>query len=152
MSELTVRTVTGLLLIAAALFAAAEGGNIFAFLVAAILHANNLRDIDSDRARGKRTLATLIGRHWSQREYLLLLAAAYIVLLALVLLGIAPIWTLLVYLTLPVALNNVQRASADPDARALNLVIRRTANLHARFGQLMIFGFIVAMALSRLTS
>jgi phosphatidate cytidylyltransferase len=35
-SELTVRTVTGLLLIAAALFAAAEGGNIFAFLVAAI--------------------------------------------------------------------------------------------------------------------
>ena len=123
-----------------------------AFLVAAILHANNLRDIDSDRARGKRTLATLIGRHWSQREYLLLLAAAYIVLLALVLLGIAPIWTLLVYLTLPVALNNVQRASADPDARALNLVIRRTANLHARFGQLMIFGFIVAMALSRLTS
>ena len=33
-----------------------------AFLVAAILHANNMRDLESDRASGKQTLATLLGR------------------------------------------------------------------------------------------
>ena len=36
MSELLVRTVTGIVLIAAALLAAIEGGNVFAFLVAAV--------------------------------------------------------------------------------------------------------------------
>lgn len=123
-----------------------------AFLVAAILHANNLRDIESDRARGKRTLATFLGRIWSIREYYLLLASAYVTLLVLVLLGLAPLWTLIVFLTLPVAINNAQRAAANSEVRALNLVIRRTANLHARFGQLMIIGFMLAMAVQRLTA
>jgi 1,4-dihydroxy-2-naphthoate octaprenyltransferase len=30
-------------------------------VVAAILHANNLRDIDTDRVNNKRTLATILG-------------------------------------------------------------------------------------------
>ena len=36
MNELLVRTVTGIVMIAVALLAAIEGGNLFAFLVAAI--------------------------------------------------------------------------------------------------------------------
>jgi 1,4-dihydroxy-2-naphthoate octaprenyltransferase len=120
-----------------------------AFLVAAILHANNLRDIEGDRALGKRTLATLIGRTWSNREYYALLAAPYITLLALVAAGIAPIWVLVVGLTLPAALANAQKAtSAEPSV--LNTLIRRTAALHGRFGQLMMIGFILAMAVQRL--
>jgi 1,4-dihydroxy-2-naphthoate octaprenyltransferase len=121
-----------------------------AFLVSAILHANNLRDIEDDRSLGKRTLATLIGRTWGNREYYALLAAAYASVLLLVFGGQAPIWTLLVFLTSPMALNNAQRAVANVEPRALNLVIRRTANLHARFGQLMVVGFVLAMAVQRL--
>lgn len=121
-----------------------------AFLVAAILHANNLRDIEGDRALGKRTVATLVGRTWGNREYVGLLAGAYLCLAILVVMDFAPVWTLITFLTLPLAVSNAQRAAADTEPRALNLVIRRTANLHARFGQLMVIGFVLAMAVNRL--
>ncbi len=123
-----------------------------AFLVAAILHANNLRDIEGDRTLGKHTLATIIGRQWSKREYYALLGGAYVVLLLLVLAGVAPAWALMAFITLPMAFNNAQRAAATAEPRALNLVIRRTANLHARFGQLMILGYILAIAIQRMSS
>jgi 1,4-dihydroxy-2-naphthoate octaprenyltransferase len=48
-------------------------------LVTAILVVNNLRDIPTDTAAGKRTLAVLLGREWTAMEYGLLLAAAYAV-------------------------------------------------------------------------
>ncbi|MBK8834524.1 MAG: 1,4-dihydroxy-2-naphthoate octaprenyltransferase [Anaerolineae bacterium] len=38
-------------------------------LVAAILHANNMRDHDMDRAKGKRTLSNILGRRGSKIEY-----------------------------------------------------------------------------------
>jgi 1,4-dihydroxy-2-naphthoate octaprenyltransferase len=120
------------------------------FLVSAILHANNLRDIEGDRSLGKRTVATLIGCAWANREYYALLAAPYATLAALVLSGLAPAWTLITGLTIPIAISNAYRASANTEPRALNVVIRRTANLHARFGQLMVAGFVLAMAFQRL--
>src|SRR5215469_15078844 len=40
------------------------------FLVAGILHANNIRDIDSDRVHGKHTLATVLGRQGARYELL----------------------------------------------------------------------------------
>src|SRR5579872_3911246 len=49
-----------------------------AFLVTAILHANNLRDLDGDRAKGKRTIATFIGRRPANWEYYLLIGATYV--------------------------------------------------------------------------
>ncbi|HLA45858.1 MAG TPA: 1,4-dihydroxy-2-naphthoate octaprenyltransferase, partial [Aggregatilineales bacterium] len=39
-----------------------------AFLVAAILHANNLRDLEADRIGGKHTLAVRFGRRFAQAE------------------------------------------------------------------------------------
>jgi 1,4-dihydroxy-2-naphthoate octaprenyltransferase len=121
-----------------------------AFLVAAILNANNLRDIEADRALGKRTLVTLIGRSWGNRGYYILLAGAYMSVFTLILLGLAPFWLLLTFLTLPLAVSNAQRAGANAEPRALNQVIRRTANLHARFGQMMVIGFVLSMAVQRL--
>ena len=46
-------------------------------LVTAILVVNNLRDIDSDLAAGKRTLAVRIGRRATRWEYTALIAVAY---------------------------------------------------------------------------
>src|SRR3989475_12274439 len=48
-----------------------------AALVDAILVVNNLRDLDGDRVRGKRTLATLIGRAATRTHCLILVGAAY---------------------------------------------------------------------------
>ena len=47
-------------------------------LVAAILHANNLRDFETDRAAGKRTLAHILGWSNAVREYRVVDRAAYV--------------------------------------------------------------------------
>ncbi len=56
-------------------------------LMTAILVVNNLRDIPTDRAAGKRTLAVLVGRRATAAEYALLLLAAFIVPIVLVVAG-----------------------------------------------------------------
>ena len=43
-----------------------------AFMVAAILHANNIRDMDADRAVNKRTLAVIFGIRFARAEYIFL--------------------------------------------------------------------------------
>ncbi|GEK79396.1 1,4-dihydroxy-2-naphthoate polyprenyltransferase [Agrococcus baldri] len=47
---------------------------------AALMLCNNLRDIDTDRAAGKRSLATLIGRRASKALYVLLMLVPFVVL------------------------------------------------------------------------
>jgi 1,4-dihydroxy-2-naphthoate octaprenyltransferase len=54
-------------------------------LACAILVANNLRDIPTDRAAGKRTLAVVLGEERSRYLYALLVAAAAVALVAVVL-------------------------------------------------------------------
>ena len=111
-----------------------------AFLVTAILHANNLRDIEHDRKAGKRTVATVIGREWANREMYALLAASYIALVAAWAFNALP-WPALVALaTLPLVRPIVQVIRAGGNPKKLNLALFRTAQLHMRFGALMAVG------------
>lgn len=111
-----------------------------AFLVTAILHANNLRDIELDRAHGKRTVATFIGRRYARWEYYALVGAGYLALLVGVIVGAAP-WTALVaLLTLPVAWTALRLVATTTEPRRLNLVLFHTAQLHMRFGALLAVG------------
>jgi 1,4-dihydroxy-2-naphthoate octaprenyltransferase len=111
-----------------------------AFLVTAILHANNLRDIEHDRKAGKRTIATVIGREWANREMYLLLAATYVSLVVAWAVGALP-WPALVPLaTLPFVRPIVQVIRAGGNPKKLNLALFRTAQLHMRFGALMAVG------------
>ena len=48
-------------------------------LVAAILHANNVRDIENDRRNNKWTLAALAGRPLADYEFIALTLGAYVV-------------------------------------------------------------------------
>jgi 1,4-dihydroxy-2-naphthoate polyprenyltransferase len=120
------------------------------FLVAAILHANNLRDLDLDRRAGKRTLATLLGRSGARIEYYALLAGTYLSLLAIVAAGIAPWPTLMCLVTLPLALRLVRIAAAETEPRALQPVLRQTAQLHMRFGALLVLAWAASLALATL--
>jgi len=115
------------------------------FLVAAILHANNMRDLESDLAHNKRTLANILGRQASRWEYLLLVGGSFVVLIILVALGYAPLLALLPLLMLPVGINLVRRAFYTDEPRKLNRVLRATASLHGAFGWLMILGFVAAI-------
>ncbi|HXF60824.1 MAG TPA: 1,4-dihydroxy-2-naphthoate octaprenyltransferase [Caldilineaceae bacterium] len=115
-------------------------------LVAAILHANNMRDLETDRSNKKRTLANLLGRQASRWEYYLLVGGSYLLLVLLVVLGIAPAAVLLAFLTLPMAVDLIRTAAVHEAPARLNKVLRGTATLHGRFGWLMIVGVIVAIA------
>jgi len=120
-----------------------------AFLVTAILHANNMRDIEDDRRSGKRTVATLIGRRWSCYEYYVLVGSAYLALLALVLTGILP-WTALIALaTVPLAARAVRLTATATHPRRLNAVLANTAHLHMRFGLLLSLGLAAGLLVQR---
>lgn len=115
------------------------------FLVAAILHANNMRDLEGDQEKGKRTLANLLGRRASKVEYLILVGGSYLLLLPLIGLGYAPWYVFLTLLTLPAASRLMRQAWSTEAPMQLNKVLRGTAKLHERFGWLMILGFVVAL-------
>jgi 1,4-dihydroxy-2-naphthoate polyprenyltransferase len=120
------------------------------FLVAAILHANNLRDLEEDRAIGKRTLATILGRSRANLEYYILVGGTYLSLLLTILLNISPWYTLVTALTLPAAVALMRRVSVNTEPAALNPVLRKTAQLHMRFGMLLIAGWVIALFLNLL--
>lgn len=115
-------------------------------LVAAILHANNMRDLEGDRVKNKRTLANILGRRASRWEYYILVGGSYLILILLVVFKVAPPYILLALLTLPSAIDLIRTAAIHDAPARLNKVLRGTATLHERFGWLMIIGMIVAIA------
>lgn len=118
-------------------------------LSAATLHANNIRDIEHDRAAGKTTLAMILGRSGSATEYILWVALAYGAVV-LDLLFSPELWpVLLVVLTIPNAFRLAQLARTAPDSAALNRLLRKTAGLHLQFGCLLTVGLLIRAALDR---
>jgi 1,4-dihydroxy-2-naphthoate polyprenyltransferase len=119
-------------------------------LVAAILHANNIRDMDLDRQAGKVTLATQLGRQRADVEYLILVGAAFLAVAAWVAVD-SRFWpVLLVVATAPTALRLGWLVLSAAEGRALNVLLRRTAGLHLRFGSLMTMGLVARAAIDRL--
>ncbi len=114
-------------------------------LVAAILHANNVRDIENDRKNGKWTLAALAGRPLADYEYVGLMLGGYGIVIAMIIADAAPWTVLLTLLTLPLALRVVRLEARQTSARGLNLVLAQTAGLHMIFGALLALGFAVAV-------
>ncbi|MCS7061711.1 MAG: 1,4-dihydroxy-2-naphthoate octaprenyltransferase [Anaerolineae bacterium] len=106
-------------------------------LVAAILHANNLRDLDHDRSVGKRTVATRLGRRGAQIEYLTLAGGAFVAVPVSVVVGALPPSALVVGILLPQLYSLIHIAFSREDMPSLNTVLRQTAALHLRFGLLL---------------
>ena len=158
LGELTVFVFMGPVMVMGAYFVQAETWpwEVFvaslpiAFLVTAILHANNIRDIDSDREVGKRTLATLIGRERANWEMYALLAAAFVSLVVAVLLEALPWPALLALVTIPAAIAIGRICAAGGPPRKLNMAIFRSAQLHMRFGATLAAGIAIAWALDSL--
>lgn len=114
-------------------------------LVAGILHANNVRDIETDRRNGKWTLAALAGRPLADYEYVALMLGGYAVVVAMTVAGSAPWPVLITLLSLPLALRLVRFEARQESARGLNVVLAQTAGLHMIFGLLLAAGFAVAV-------
>ncbi|MDD2284831.1 MAG: prenyltransferase [Paludibacter sp.] len=79
-----------------------------AMLVVNILHANNTRDIKHDAMANIKTQAMMLGIKGAKIHYVVLALGAYIVLIIMNALGMVHPLTLLVLLTIPIALKNIR--------------------------------------------
>lgn len=117
------------------------------FTTAAILHANNIRDLEADRAANKRTLAVLFGRDIARKEYIALLAACYISQFLLIALGWMPVTTLLTLLMIPQTLKLIKIFNTEIDPKILHPAQGNTAKLHGQIGLLMVVGWIIWLSI-----
>jgi 1,4-dihydroxy-2-naphthoate octaprenyltransferase len=111
-------------------------------LVDAVLHSNNLRDIANDGVVKIKTVPILIGEKWAKIMYQALVFGAYLLTLLLVLAGGLTAFSLLVFLSLPLAIkavNMVRRKESVP-MEIFATIDAATAQVHLAFGLLMVVG------------
>ena len=111
--------------------------------VAAILLANNLRDMRSDRRGGRRTLPIVLGREIGILVYRALLLEAYVAVAALMALRVVPLECALVFLSATPAIRLWRDIATTTTPERLDPVVKRTAGLHLVFGLLYTSGVLL---------
>jgi len=112
-------------------------------IITAILIVNNLRDLENDRKAGKHTLAVMLGAQGARAEYILCLSIAYLLLPVLIFLRIVPVFTLLAWLSLPIAFASV-RTVFTQQGRPLNAALASTGQTALAYSVLFWLGLIFA--------
>jgi 1,4-dihydroxy-2-naphthoate polyprenyltransferase len=113
-------------------------------LATAILVVNNVRDIDTDRRAGKRTLAVRIGRDATRRVYVGLVGAAYLALVVTLAANGGPWWPLLGLLSAPMALRPAKAVLTRTDGPSLNGALAGTGALLGIFSLTVSVGLLIA--------
>ncbi len=108
-------------------------------LIAAIMVINNLRDIPTDRAAGKQTLAVKIGPARTVALYIGLLLFSFFLLPVMAGTGILPWGVLVAVLSFPMAVNLI-RETARVAGEGLNQTLAGTAKLGLIFSLLFSLG------------
>jgi 1,4-dihydroxy-2-naphthoate octaprenyltransferase len=147
LGEFSVFLMWGPLMVAGAYFVQRQMFSINAFwislpfgaLVALVLLANNIRDINHDRNKGILTLAIVLGQRYGLMLYLFLVVLAYLGIVLMSIFGPLYLWSLIVLLSIPLALRllrqMLKQVPADADAR--------TAQLDTAFGLLLVISLVL---------
>jgi len=112
-------------------------------LVAAILLANNIRDLVSDRRGGRRTLPIVFGREVAILVYRALLLEAYVAVAVLMVFRVVPPECALVFPSVFAAFRLWRDIAAYSTPRRLDPIVKRTAALHLVFGVLYTVGVLI---------
>jgi 1,4-dihydroxy-2-naphthoate octaprenyltransferase len=113
-------------------------------LASAILVVNNVRDIETDRRAGKRTLAVKLGRDRSLRLFVAMLAAAFVIPLVVPLAGGLSWWVALSLVAVPLAVPLVRTLATRSDGPALNSALAGTGRLLAVHSLLLSAGVLLS--------
>ncbi len=114
------------------------------FLVTAILNMNNVRDYQEDRLVDKLTLPVRFGQTFGVWYHTCLLIGSYLAVTLFVLLRWLPAYSLLVWITFPLAFLNARSVLTAVDRKAVIMGIKRTSALHLQFGLLLAAGLLLA--------
>jgi 1,4-dihydroxy-2-naphthoate octaprenyltransferase len=107
-----------------------------------ILVVNNFRDIEEDRAAGKKTLAVYIGRSLTRLQFILFLLLCYIVLIILFAQYNFSSWIFLPFTTLPFAALLIKMLFKFSGTE-LNKTLELTAKFSGLYGLLFAIGLII---------
>ncbi len=113
-------------------------------LASAILIVNNVRDIDTDRRAGKRTLAVRLGRERTRTLYAAVVYGAFLLAPVTWLFGPLKPWLLLSWLTLPLAANLVRTVRNRVDGHSLNQALAQSGMLQLAFCTLLAAGILLS--------
>ncbi len=115
-------------------------GLVMGALAAAILVANNLRDLETDSRSGKRTLAVLIGPHRTRRLYMVLMLGPFVVIGIGAVVGVTPPATAFAVFLTPFAGPLIRTISGSTDPGKLIAVLAGTARLQLLTGAMVAAG------------
>ncbi len=113
-------------------------------LSTAILVVNNVRDLETDRRAGKRTLAVRLGRERTRRLYVATLGGAFVLLPIGLAASGGPAWALLGLLAAPLALRPADAVLHRTDGPPLNGALAGTGALLGVFSLLVSIGLLIA--------
>jgi 1,4-dihydroxy-2-naphthoate octaprenyltransferase len=113
-------------------------------LAAAILVVNNVRDIDSDRRAGKRTLAVRLGRERTRTVFAGIIYLAFVLAPVTWIFGPVTAWVLSPWLTLPLATGLVRTVRNRSDGPSLNQALAHSGMLQLAFCMLLSAGLLLS--------
>jgi 1,4-dihydroxy-2-naphthoate octaprenyltransferase len=103
------------------------------FLASAILVVNNVRDLETDRRAGKRTLAVRLGRDRARGLYAAMVYGAFLTAPVPWILGSLSPWLFLPWVLLPLAVSLVRTVRNHTDGPTLNAALGQTGMLQLLF-------------------
>jgi len=113
-------------------------------LAAAIIVVNNVRDVDTDRRAGKRTLAVKLGRRRARGLFPVLLGLAFAWTVALALAGAPTVWLLLGLVAAPLGVPLVRTVATRGDGPSLNAALAGSGRLLAAYSVLVSIGLLIS--------
>jgi 1,4-dihydroxy-2-naphthoate polyprenyltransferase len=99
-----------------------------------------VRDIETDRRAGKRTLAVRLGRERARQLFTAMVALAFVVPVAVWLAGGLSAWLLLTFAAFPLVPPLVRTVTTRSDGPSLNSALAHTGRLVAAFSLLLAAG------------
>jgi 1,4-dihydroxy-2-naphthoate octaprenyltransferase len=113
-------------------------------LASAILVVNNVRDVDTDRRAGKRTLAVKLGRERARSLFAAMVYVSYLVPVVLAATSDLSWWVLLPLASLPLAPPLVRTVRSRTDGASLNSALAGTGRLLAVYSVLLAAGILLS--------
>src|SRR6266550_8454166 len=113
------------------------------FMATAVLVLNNLRDIETDAAAGKRTLATRLGRPATLVLLLVLVCAAFAVPIVIFLTKLAAVTVMAMHFGIPIASVPVRTAFASTSPPQLVRALKRMAAAELAYALLFTVGILL---------
>ncbi|MEJ6952207.1 UbiA family prenyltransferase [Natronospora cellulosivora (SeqCode)] len=114
------------------------------FLITSMQHSNELRDYENDKKNGLLTAPVRMGMKAAKYYYYFLVSSAYLSLGILIYFKLLPMWTLLAFITTPIAINRIKTiyyARGEKDLIGIDL---KMASLNVEFGVVLVITLIIS--------